>query len=156
MAICWPWPATGPAHEYLVASASVGRSGGPGGHRCPDPLVSPESEDAAAGEHRPPWMGIPCFAMSGRPGCGDRAATYGRGGSRRPPQCAGPDPLGIREIGPHGIVRSDGALIAVLEVRPLNLEVMVEDQIAAAVAGLAQFLDQSSVSDPNRASQPRL
>lgn len=58
---------------------------------------------------------------------------------------AGPDapaqiPLGIREIGPHGIVRSDGAVIAVLAVRPLNLEVMVTDQIAAAVAGLAQFL----------------
>ncbi len=49
-------------------------------------------------------------------------------------------PLGIREIGPHGIVRSDGALIAVLAVRPLNLEVMVTDQIEAAVAGLAQFL----------------
>ncbi len=48
--------------------------------------------------------------------------------------------LGIREIGPHGIVRADGALIAVLAVRPLNLEVMVADQITAAVAGLAQFL----------------
>ena len=49
-------------------------------------------------------------------------------------------PLGIREIGPRGIVRSDGALIAIVEVRPLNLEVMVEDQITAAVVGLAQFL----------------
>ena len=58
---------------------------------------------------------------------------------------AGPDApaqiaLGIREIGPHGIVRADGALIAVLAVRPLNLEVLVADQITAAVAGLAQFL----------------
>ena len=51
-----------------------------------------------------------------------------------------PLPLGIREIGPHGIIRSDGALVAALEVQPLNLDVLVESQVAAAVAGLAQLL----------------
>ena len=53
---------------------------------------------------------------------------------------ASPLPLGIREIGQHGFVRSDGALVAALEVRPLNLDVLAESQIAAAVTGLAQLL----------------
>ena len=51
-----------------------------------------------------------------------------------------PIALGVQEIGQQGIVRSDGALVAALEVRPLNLDVLVDAQIAAAVAGLAQLL----------------
>ena len=67
---------------------------------------------------------------------GDEDALGHDAGPEAPAQI----PLGIREIGPHGIVRSDGAQIAALAVRPLNLEVMVADQIATAVAGLTQFL----------------
>ncbi|MDE0002003.1 MAG: ATP-binding protein [Rhodospirillaceae bacterium] len=69
-----------------------------------------------------------------------------------------PIPLGITEIGQHGIVRSDGALVAVLEVRPFDLDVLVESQIATAVEGLAQLL--ASLPSPiqivlrNRAFDP--
>ena len=51
-----------------------------------------------------------------------------------------PLPLGVQGIGQHGILRSDGGLVAAVEVRPLNLDLLAESQMAAAVAGLAQLL----------------
>ena len=51
-----------------------------------------------------------------------------------------PLPLGVQGIGQHGILRSDGGLVAAVEVRPLNLDLLAESQLAAAVAGLAQLL----------------
>ena len=51
-----------------------------------------------------------------------------------------PLPLGVRGIGQEGILRSDGALVAALEVRPLNLDLLAEARMASAVSGLAQLL----------------
>lgn len=69
-----------------------------------------------------------------------------------------PLPLGVRGIGQQGILRTDGALVAALEVRPLNLDLLAESQMASAVSGLAQLL--TSLPSPvqivvrNRAFDP--
>ena len=64
------------------------------------------------------------------------------GGDRRNggPYDLPPLSLGVQGLGPLGILRSDGALVAAVEVRPLNLDLLAESQMAAAVAGLAQLL----------------
>ena len=46
----------------------------------------------------------------------------------------------MRGIAQDGILRADGAFVAAIEVRPLNLDLLAEPQVAAAVAGLAQLL----------------
>ena len=107
----------------------------------PRSALSPGLAGAGVGHRRPAWLGISCRRIARRR-VRDDATDQPPGDNRRGdiPDDPPPLPLGVQGIGQHGILRSDGGLVAAVEVRPLNLDLLAESQLAAAVAGLAQLL----------------
>ncbi len=101
------------------------------------------------------------FVSSSNPSTDD-VEVFGADEDERRRDCGGneppPLPLGVHEIWQDGIQRVDGALVAALDVRPLNLDLLAERQLGEAVAALEQLL--SSLPYPvqillrNRAFDP--